>query len=457
MNDDQPQPDADASDAKIEGGDSPEPSPGAENGLSPQAEVSPPATDLHAASDPTATELQAANPPSRSLRWHRWIVLLLVGVFFAYMVGLPLVSNWIEQFRPQKLITTVDEMSFGEAVRLRAMEALTGLWFLALGGTIGSFLNVVAYRMPRGQSVVFQPSRCPRCGSRIPGRDNIPVLGWLLLNGRCRACGCKISARYPMVEGLMAVMFLLFFLVELITGGSNLPVHKPPTYTGIVWIIFYTKWDIVLLYLYHCLLGSILVVWMLIDIDRQRITLAARVIVFSLLLLPVLIWPHLLPVPLNPAGPGSYDPSLVDSAINCLVGAAAGLALGGLLWAAGAGGHIISGLGWVGMGVGWQAAVAVALICLLLRAVGLSVTRLIGRTDPPPTAFLLIAFVGHHLLWRWCVTNLSPWWPGPETTTTGWLLIAGVLVLLLILSRFLWGNCRIEPEALPEVKDLETC
>lgn len=82
------------------------------------------------------------------------------------------------------------------------------LIFLA-GLAIGSFLNVVAHRLPRGESLVTPPSRCPRCETPIRWYDNVPVLGWLLLRGRCRACGEPISWRYPAVELATGVLFAL--------------------------------------------------------------------------------------------------------------------------------------------------------------------------------------------------------------------------------------------------------
>jgi leader peptidase (prepilin peptidase) / N-methyltransferase len=70
-----------------------------------------------------------------------------------------------------------------------------------LGGLlVGSFLNVVAYRLPRGESLVRPRSRCPHCGQQLRGVDNVPVLSWLALRGRCHHCGAPISARYPLVE-----------------------------------------------------------------------------------------------------------------------------------------------------------------------------------------------------------------------------------------------------------------
>ncbi|TAK69553.1 MAG: prepilin peptidase [Actinomycetota bacterium] len=69
-----------------------------------------------------------------------------------------------------------------------------------LGLLVGSFLNVVIWRVPRGESVVRPGSHCPGCGHRVRGRDNIPVVSWLLLRGRCRDCGTVIGWRYPLVE-----------------------------------------------------------------------------------------------------------------------------------------------------------------------------------------------------------------------------------------------------------------
>ena len=76
-----------------------------------------------------------------------------------------------------------------------------------LGLAVGSFLNVVIYRVPRGQSIVAPPSACPHCAVTITPRDNVPVLSWLILRGRCRACHAPISPRYPIVELATAILF----------------------------------------------------------------------------------------------------------------------------------------------------------------------------------------------------------------------------------------------------------
>jgi leader peptidase (prepilin peptidase)/N-methyltransferase len=81
-----------------------------------------------------------------------------------------------------------------------------------LGLLVGSFLNVVIWRVPRGESIVKPPSHCPMCNAGVRPRDNIPVLSWLQLRGRCRDCGATISVRYPLVEAATALVFVILAL-----------------------------------------------------------------------------------------------------------------------------------------------------------------------------------------------------------------------------------------------------
>jgi leader peptidase (prepilin peptidase)/N-methyltransferase len=89
------------------------------------------------------------------------------------------------------------------------VPAVTVAFLFLAGLAIGSFLNVVAYRLPRGESLAAPPSHCPNCETPIRWYDNVPVLGWLLLRGRCRACKEPISWRYPAVELATAVLYAL--------------------------------------------------------------------------------------------------------------------------------------------------------------------------------------------------------------------------------------------------------
>ena len=93
------------------------------------------------------------------------------------------------------------------------LEAMRLLFVMAVGACIGSLINVLAYRMPRGLNVVTPPSACPSCGTKLTFRENIPIFGWLFLGGRCRFCRARISPEYPIIEALVAVLFGLFYLL----------------------------------------------------------------------------------------------------------------------------------------------------------------------------------------------------------------------------------------------------
>jgi leader peptidase (prepilin peptidase)/N-methyltransferase len=85
-----------------------------------------------------------------------------------------------------------------------------------LGGCLGSFLNVCIYRIPRSIGLAWPPSRCPSCASNILTRDNIPVLSWILLGGRCRYCRVPISWKYPLVEAIVGLAFALDYAIRVL-------------------------------------------------------------------------------------------------------------------------------------------------------------------------------------------------------------------------------------------------
>ncbi len=136
-----------------------------------------------------------------------------------------------------------------------------------LGLFIGSFLNVVIYRVPRGESVVKPRSRCPGCGHEIAWFDNLPVLSWLLLRGKCRACAAPISGRYPAIELLTAFVFaaLAWALLE-----------QPLALPAYLWV------------------AAVGVALAAIDIDTKRLpdvlTLPSYLVVLALLVLPAIAY-----------------------------------------------------------------------------------------------------------------------------------------------------------------------
>ncbi len=108
------------------------------------------------------------------------------------------------------------------------MEGLIApVWLITFGACVGSFTNVVVWRLPRQESVVYPGSHCPRCGHAVRWHDNLPLLGWLLLAGRCRDCSSSISWRYPVVESLSALLWLSTMLVSSGGGGGVEPSLQP--------------------------------------------------------------------------------------------------------------------------------------------------------------------------------------------------------------------------------------
>jgi leader peptidase (prepilin peptidase) / N-methyltransferase len=165
----------------------------------------------------------------------------------------------------------------------RVLEILTAAIAALVGLAIGSFLNVVIYRVPRGESIMFPASRCPSCQRPLAAWENIPVLSWLLLRGCCRGCNAAVSSRYPLVELLTAVLFGLSAL-EFGIGLAGLAA---------------------------ALLSAFLIVTVFVDIDH--------LLILDVVTLPV-------------AGAGLAIALLSGRAASALEGAALGAVLFGLIY-----------------------------------------------------------------------------------------------------------------------------
>jgi len=115
------------------------------------------------------------------------------------------------------------------------------IFLFAFGSCIGSFLNVVIYRLPRDESIVTPPSSCPSCSRRIRFYDNIPLLSWLVLRGRCRYCRARISPRYFIIELACAVMFVGVYAMLFITGCRKLGIDAPAGWSSFLaggWLFY---------------------------------------------------------------------------------------------------------------------------------------------------------------------------------------------------------------------------
>lgn len=251
-------------------------------------------------------------------------------------------------------------------------------WFVpvlaaALGLVVGSFLNVVIHRLPRGESLSFPPSHCPRCGAAIRWYDNVPLLSYLLLRGRCRDCRGPISPRYPLVEAATGLLFLAV-------------LGRAPQWPGA---------------LHALVLGSLCLALALIDLEHMLLPDA--------LTLPGTAFGLLLALLGGPI-------SLLDASLGTVLGAAVPLAI---IWVyrwlrgvEGMGFGDVKLLAMLGAFLGWQGmllALALAAMAGALVGVGLIVAgRGSRQTELPFGTFLcaaavVVLFWGDQLfvLWGW--------------------------------------------------------
>ena len=277
-------------------------------------------------SEPASTEIVSASS-THKFSW-KWIGVVLVVGLVLYMVIAPAVSMAIDHFTPKRSTRELTDMSFLEHLRLQSVSGIVMLLFLATGASIGSFLNVVIYRLPRRRTLLWPASACPNCGYKIKGTDNLPILAWIGLRGRCRQCHVSISSRYPIIEATVAVVFVVFFYVLLLSGGQNLPVRDPNIYRGIVWIILYTKWDLVTMYFFHMSIFAILLAWAMINWDRFRVPLISAIGYIVLSVVLVTLFPHLNPIVPRQTSIASFIPTGLWVAISGAgIGGIAGMLL----------------------------------------------------------------------------------------------------------------------------------
>jgi leader peptidase (prepilin peptidase) / N-methyltransferase len=335
--------------------------------------------------------------------------------------------------------------SFSDYAIPRAMDALVASWLFFVGSSIGSFLNVVAWRMPRGVSVNGR-SHCPRCNSALSWKDNWPVFGWLALGGRCSTCHLPISPRYPIVELLVGLCIFFVGWREFFGGGATLPFH--PTrhgYAGSLWTPYLTT-DAIVTMTYHIVAIGIAWAFALVRFDGQRLPRSLVLTSLLLIVVPMLAWPSLAVVPWHVTMDESWmaQGKYLDALMRVVTGAAAAVVIGRSLarylsptadpkldpLGKGTGRlmDMIAMLLVPGIVVGWQAALAVtavaSMLAILLGRVSSLKTDALGRLGIS-LAITLTVQIG---LWR--ILHQWPFWPSVGTlplVTIGWA--AAVLII----------------------------
>jgi leader peptidase (prepilin peptidase) / N-methyltransferase len=247
------------------------------------------------------------------------------------------------------------------------MTLLLSFYAFAIGAIVGSFLNVVIHRYPREESVVFPGSHCPQCDAAIRWYDNIPVLSFVVLRGRCRACGAGIAWRYPLVELANALFYLAVFQ------------RTGPTVAFVI-VAAIISMTIALIYID----ADIQILPDIIDLPGIAIGLGAGALGLGIL------HPSLI-----------LADSLLDSLFGALLGAAIPLAIIGIYWllrhVEGMGQGDIKLLAMFGAVTGWRSVVAVLMIASVVGSIiGLPLAIRSGdgmRTALPFGVFLGIGFL----------------------------------------------------------------
>ncbi len=201
------------------------------------------------------------------------------------------------------------------------LDTMVAVWFFVVGSVIGSFLNVVAYRLPLGRGIGGH-SGCPYCATPIDSIDNIPILGWLKLRGRCRVCRLPISPQYPLVEALVGTAFVFVFATELLRGGSNLPESVRSAGGSLMQV--HISLQLVLRLVSYLVLVSGLIGAALIAVKHHRVPL--RLFAWSILpwVAACSLWPPVVIVPWRrEAVLDGTASGRIDAVMSLIAGAAA--------------------------------------------------------------------------------------------------------------------------------------
>jgi leader peptidase (prepilin peptidase)/N-methyltransferase len=311
---------------------------------------------------------------------------------------------------------------------------LLGLWLLVLGACVGSFMNVVIYRLPAGLSIVHPGSRCPKCAHPIRGYDNIPLISWLLLRGRCRDCGASISARYPAVEALAAGVFAGLAIVEVFSSGTNLSLSGA---SDLRVSQFERDWAVTWgMYVCHVVLLCTLICAALIEFDGNlipaRLFLPATVLGVGL---QFALWQFGLPASRMDSSAMGISRQLTDILVSIGGGAALGLCSFPVTSRRPPGlGAAVACLALSGLCLGLRVAVVLACVTaasyLLLTTAG----RVLSKWQRIPWSACLAVVTGIILIGWGAFADQLPWLVRADRWTL-FALAAGAVALLSFASQ----------------------
>lgn len=343
---------------------------------------------------------------------------------------------------------------FSDLLLPRTVDVLMAFWLFYVGSSIGSFLNVVAWRMPRGASINGR-SHCPWCDSTLQWKDNWPVFGWIVLGGRCRTCRLPISSRYPIVELAVGLCILFVAWTELLSNGANLPFRAERLgHAGALWTPYITIPSLILT-VFHVV--AIAVSWALglIRFDEHRLPRRLVVTSFAMLIVPMLMLPSLMIVPWHVDMDSNWRPGYryLDAAMRVITGLAAAVVIGRALarYVSPMADPKMNPLGTdtarlldmiailcvPGIIVGWQATLAVTVLAVVIAYALPSVIR--GHHDSLARLAISMPIALSLQLYFWRPLHQFDYWPSVGTAPL--VTLAWAAAVLIVPAGLRWG-CR---------------
>jgi len=321
----------------------------------------------------------------RKRRKTNWmLVTLFLGLFvayFFYVLLLPQIEVSLFRFlNPQKKFLPPElEMKWSNRILLRTCEFLFVGWFFYFGASIGSFLNVVAWRVPEGRTIVFGGSKCPFCDTHLSFIDNTPILGWLYLQGKCRTCRLPIAPRYLWIEVAVGAAFTWLALWQLARGGANLPHWIAQARVGLVNIVLDPQWPLIWITLIHAVLFAVLIMLATANVGNKPFPVFPLVLIGFGLASSKIIDPSMDLVawhrPFSKIGLTAFGP-FANPALSVVVGGLAGGLLGWISsfvfarqFGATIGRHWAFQCFIISAVLGWQSGVTIVMVSLIAYAV----------------------------------------------------------------------------------------
>ena len=383
--------------------------------------------------------------------WFLRIAFWLIGILvFLLLFVYPLISSWLVGSGRMPMGVTRYFWVI-ESAQTYLMGFLALLWIFFLGSCFASFLNVVAWRVPRGRSINGS-SHCPDCNQKLRFRDNTPIVGWIRNGGQCSNCQLPIPVRYLVVEFVLGTIFLAFGIVQLILGGINLPLRTIEKLNGFKHLTIDP--ELIQLTLYHLILICVLFTFVLIRSENLKLPNSVWItgLVFGIFV--PLIWPAATLIgwtwskePFN-AGRFSFD-QFATLGMGLLAGVVLGKIANGFgrrfvpehpyVFQPTFVSESIASLSLIGLFLGWQSTLSIGVgamcISILLRIIQPHAHWSSWSTS------VFLATLTHMLSWRW-LTECGYW---PSATAD----VAVHLIAFLAFIILAWTKSQLEQSRTP--------